>query len=81
MIDHTGIGAAFVAGSAAFCDAALGALRLRRVMQFPLADGADGIGCSSITRSLGSTWPSARRASAAQHAPAPGAVYAGIADG
>jgi hypothetical protein len=33
MIDHTGIGIASVARSAAFYDTALGALGLRRVMQ------------------------------------------------
>jgi catechol 2,3-dioxygenase-like lactoylglutathione lyase family enzyme len=44
MIDHTGIGVADVARSAAFYDAALGALGLRRVMQIPENDGADGIG-------------------------------------
>ena len=43
MIDHTGIGAADVARSAAFYDAALGALGLRRVMQRPVNDGADGV--------------------------------------
>lgn len=44
MIDHTGIGVADVARSAAFYDAALGALGLRRVMQLPDNDGTDGIG-------------------------------------
>src|ERR1700737_182049 len=44
MIDHTGIGVADVARSAAFYDAALGALGLRRVMQLPENDGADGVG-------------------------------------
>ena len=44
MIDHTGIGVANVARSAAFYDAALGALGLRRVMQIPENDGADGVG-------------------------------------
>ena len=44
MIDHTGIGVADVARSAAFYDAALGALGLRRVMQLPENDGSDGIG-------------------------------------
>ena len=44
MIDHTGIGVADVARSATFYDAALGALGLRRVMQLPENDGADGIG-------------------------------------
>jgi catechol 2,3-dioxygenase-like lactoylglutathione lyase family enzyme len=44
MIDHTGIGVADVARSAAFYDAALGALGLRRVIQIPQSDGADGVG-------------------------------------
>lgn len=44
MIDHTGIGVADVARSAAFYDDALGALGLRRVMQMPEGVGTDGIG-------------------------------------
>jgi len=44
MIDHTGIGVADVGRSAAFYDAALGALGLRRVMQLPAGVGTDGIG-------------------------------------
>jgi catechol 2,3-dioxygenase-like lactoylglutathione lyase family enzyme len=44
MIDHTGIGVADVARSAAFYDAVLGALGLRRVIQLPENDGADGVG-------------------------------------
>ena len=44
MIDHTGIGVADVGRSAAFYDAALGALGLRRVMQLPEATGADAVG-------------------------------------
>jgi catechol 2,3-dioxygenase-like lactoylglutathione lyase family enzyme len=44
MIDHTGIGVANVARSAAFYDAALGALGIRRVMQLPETDGANGVG-------------------------------------
>jgi catechol 2,3-dioxygenase-like lactoylglutathione lyase family enzyme len=44
MIDHTGIGVADVARSAAFYDAVLGALGLRRVMQLPEGTGADGVG-------------------------------------
>lgn len=44
MIDHTGIGVADVARSAAFYDAALGALGLRRVMELPEGDGSDGVG-------------------------------------
>lgn len=35
MIDHTGIGVADVARSAAFYDAALGALGMRRLMELP----------------------------------------------
>jgi len=42
MIDHTGIGVAHVGRSAAFYDAALGTLGLRRVMQNPKDDKADG---------------------------------------
>jgi catechol 2,3-dioxygenase-like lactoylglutathione lyase family enzyme len=44
MIDHTGIGVAEISRSAAFYDAALGALGLRRVMQLPEATGADAVG-------------------------------------
>ena len=44
MIDHTGIGVADVGRSAAFYDAALGALGLRRVKQIPEGVGTDGIG-------------------------------------
>jgi len=44
MIDHTGIGVANVARSAAFYNAALGALGLRRVMQLPENEGSDGVG-------------------------------------
>lgn len=44
MIDHTGIGVADVKISAAFYDAALGALGLRRLMQLPENVGSDGIG-------------------------------------
>src|SRR5690606_21379966 len=44
MIDHTGIGVADVGRSAAFYDAALGALGLRRVMQLPPDCGSDGVG-------------------------------------
>ncbi|HMI84982.1 MAG TPA: VOC family protein [Polyangiaceae bacterium] len=43
MIDHTGIGVADVARSAAFYDAVLGALGLRRVAQLPEKDGADAV--------------------------------------
>jgi catechol 2,3-dioxygenase-like lactoylglutathione lyase family enzyme len=43
MIDHTGIGVADVGRCAAFYDAALGALGLRRVMQIP-EDGSDAVG-------------------------------------
>ena len=44
MIDHTGIGVAETARSAAFYDAALSALGLRRVVQLPEDDGSDAIG-------------------------------------
>jgi catechol 2,3-dioxygenase-like lactoylglutathione lyase family enzyme len=44
MIDHTGIGVADVARAAAFYDAALSALGLRRVAQLPEKDGADAVG-------------------------------------
>jgi catechol 2,3-dioxygenase-like lactoylglutathione lyase family enzyme len=44
VIDHTGIGVADVARSAAFYDAALGALGLHRVVQLPNNDGSDGVG-------------------------------------
>ncbi|MBV8136010.1 MAG: VOC family protein [Deltaproteobacteria bacterium] len=44
MIDHTGIGVADVARSAAFYDVVLSALGLRRVIQIPKNDGADGVG-------------------------------------
>ena len=44
MIDHTGLGVADVARSAAFYDAVLGALGLRRAMQLPEESGADGVG-------------------------------------
>ena len=44
MIDHTGIGVADVARSAAFYDAALAALGLRRARQMPDGVGTDGIG-------------------------------------
>jgi len=44
MIDHTGIGVADVARSAAFYDSVLQALGLRRVMQIPSDDGSDAVG-------------------------------------
>jgi catechol 2,3-dioxygenase-like lactoylglutathione lyase family enzyme len=44
MVDHTGIGVADVARCAAFYDATLSVLGLRRVMQLPENDGADGVG-------------------------------------
>lgn len=44
MIDHTGIGVADVGRSAAFYDAALGALGMRRAMQLPENEGTDGVG-------------------------------------
>lgn len=47
MIDHTGIGVADVARSAAFYDATLAALGLRRVMQLPPEDGANAVGYGS----------------------------------
>jgi catechol 2,3-dioxygenase-like lactoylglutathione lyase family enzyme len=44
MIDHTGIGVEDTGRSAAFYDAALGALGLRRAIQLPENEGTDGIG-------------------------------------
>jgi catechol 2,3-dioxygenase-like lactoylglutathione lyase family enzyme len=44
MIDHTGIGVEDMGRSAAFYDAALGALGLRRTMELPSGEGTDGIG-------------------------------------
>src|ERR1700756_3106971 len=44
MIDHTGIGVSDIARSAAFYDAVLGALGMRRIMQMPDGKGTDGIG-------------------------------------
>jgi catechol 2,3-dioxygenase-like lactoylglutathione lyase family enzyme len=44
MIDHTGIGVADVAKAAAFYDAVLGALGMRRASQIPDGKGTDGIG-------------------------------------
>jgi catechol 2,3-dioxygenase-like lactoylglutathione lyase family enzyme len=44
MIDHTGIGVADVGRSAAFYDAALGALGMRRAMQLPENAGTDAVG-------------------------------------
>ena len=44
MIDHTGIGVSDVAKSAAFYDAALGALGMRRAMQMPENQGTDAVG-------------------------------------
>src|SRR5262249_37672912 len=44
MIDHTGIGVSHVGRSAAFYDAALSALGLRRVMQLPENAGTDAVG-------------------------------------
>jgi catechol 2,3-dioxygenase-like lactoylglutathione lyase family enzyme len=43
MIDHTGIGVADVGRSAAFYDAALGALGLHRAMQIPEDEGTEGV--------------------------------------
>jgi catechol 2,3-dioxygenase-like lactoylglutathione lyase family enzyme len=47
MIDHTGIGVADVRRSAAFYDAVLGALKLRRVAELPENEGTDGVGYGS----------------------------------
>lgn len=44
MIDHTGIGVADVARSAAFYDAVLATLGLGRAMQLPPDVGSDGVG-------------------------------------
>ena len=44
MIDHTGIGVEDIGRSAAFYDAALGALGLGRAAQLPDEDGIGGIG-------------------------------------
>ena len=44
MIDHTGLGVSDVARSAAFYDAALGALGMRRAAQLPADTGLDAIG-------------------------------------
>jgi catechol 2,3-dioxygenase-like lactoylglutathione lyase family enzyme len=44
MIDHTGVGVADVARSAAFYDAALTALGLRRLLQLPEQGAADAVG-------------------------------------
>jgi catechol 2,3-dioxygenase-like lactoylglutathione lyase family enzyme len=55
MIDHTGIGVADVARSAAFYDAALGALGLRRVMQLPETTGPMPSAMASTIPSSGST--------------------------
>lgn len=44
MLDHTGIGVADIGRLAAFYDASLGALGLRRAMQLPEDEGTDGIG-------------------------------------
>jgi catechol 2,3-dioxygenase-like lactoylglutathione lyase family enzyme len=44
VIDHTGIGVTDVRRAAAFYDAALGALGLRRVIQLPERGGLDAVG-------------------------------------
>jgi catechol 2,3-dioxygenase-like lactoylglutathione lyase family enzyme len=44
MIDHTGIGVSDVARSAAFYDAVLAALGLRRVIELPEKGGSDAVG-------------------------------------
>jgi catechol 2,3-dioxygenase-like lactoylglutathione lyase family enzyme len=52
MIDHTGIGVADVARSAAFYDAALGALGLRRVVEMASKEpggGLDGVAYGTST--------------------------------
>jgi catechol 2,3-dioxygenase-like lactoylglutathione lyase family enzyme len=54
MIDHTGIGVVDMSRSAAFYDAALGALGLRRVMQLPVDSGADGVDMVSTIQCSGS---------------------------
>jgi len=44
MIDHTGIGVSDISTAAAFYDAALGALGMRRAAQMPENVGNDGVG-------------------------------------
>lgn len=44
MIDHTGIGVADIERSAAFYDAALGALGLGRAIEMPDNEGTGGVG-------------------------------------
>lgn len=44
VLGHTGIGVEDVGRSAAFYDAALGALGLGRAMQLPASEGTDGLG-------------------------------------
>jgi catechol 2,3-dioxygenase-like lactoylglutathione lyase family enzyme len=56
MIDHTGIGVADVARAAAFYDAALGALGLRRVIEMPASDRVhryDGAGSDAVRTGTG----------------------------
>lgn len=48
LIDHTGIGVADVARSAAFYDAVLGALGIGRVAQLPPDTGADAVGYGAV---------------------------------
>jgi catechol 2,3-dioxygenase-like lactoylglutathione lyase family enzyme len=43
MIDHTGIGVSDVRRSTAFYDEVLGALGMRRVVELPEDNGADGV--------------------------------------
>lgn len=44
LIDHTGIGVADVESAAAFYDAVLGSLGMRRLVQLPTDSGADAVG-------------------------------------
>ena len=55
MIDHPGIGVADVACSAAFYDAVLGVLGLRRVIQFPETTAPMALAMVLITRFFGLT--------------------------
>lgn len=53
MIDHTGIGVEDVPRSAAFYDAALGALGMRRVMELQESERLDGVGYGTDNGSPG----------------------------
>jgi catechol 2,3-dioxygenase-like lactoylglutathione lyase family enzyme len=58
MIDHTGIGVADVGRSAAFYEAALGALGMRRAMQWPESAGTDAVGYGlDVMFRGGDRWP------------------------